>query len=272
MATPTSAAKLDLTTSPPIFVLPTHLQPEELHETEDLIYQSGGRITYDAKEARVFIGRVAQKKRAAFDLRAKGVWTEEAALPGVVVRLNGKDGDRVGEEGPARKKVKLSGSDDVGTSSRQRQASSSTASPPPDEFCHNEKPASRPFWPDASNHILVLKLAWLDACLTAGSLVPYQPYLVYSAKIIRKPDGESTPTTSPTNIKTNSTASSQSPPSAERLDPMPLRSSSAPGPKQPRCPLHAAAGATMRTAPHSTTHRGFTARQPPRWNTLPNTP
>src|SRR5882757_7022205 len=95
---------LDLKSSPPIFVLPTHLPAEELHETEDLIFQSGGTLTYDAKEARVFIGRVTQKKRAAFELRSRGVWSEEAALP--EIRLEAGDVEAAREGGPARKKVK----------------------------------------------------------------------------------------------------------------------------------------------------------------------
>src|ERR1700761_2915091 len=105
MAT-SASRKLDLSSSPPIFVLPTHIQPDELHNTEDLIYQSGGKTAYDAKEARLFVGRVAHKKRAAFDLRAKGVWTEEAALPDKTP--GGAPGNETAERGPARKKAKIS--------------------------------------------------------------------------------------------------------------------------------------------------------------------
>src|ERR1700753_854744 len=105
MAT-SASRKLDLSSSPPIFVLPTHIQPDELHNTEDLIYQSGGKPSYDAKEARLFVGRVAQKKRAAFDLRAKGVWTEEAALPELA--HDSKPPDSAVDQSPARKKARLS--------------------------------------------------------------------------------------------------------------------------------------------------------------------
>ncbi len=199
MAASSPAHSLDLSSSPPIFVIPTHLQPEELHETEDHIYHSAGHITYDAKEARLFIGRVAQKKRAAFDLRAKGVWTEEAALPEPA--QTARRGDEAAEEGPARKKVRLSkDGGSMGSSKTRRRASSSTVSAS-SEASHPEQHSPEVLWPDLSNHVLVLKLAWLDTCVKEGKMVPFKPYIVYSARIIPKPEGESTPKTSPTHAK-----------------------------------------------------------------------
>ena len=198
----TSAAafrRLDLSSSPPMFVLPTHLRPEELHETEDRIYQAGGKITYDAKEARLFVGRVAQKKRAAFDLRAKGVWTEEAALPEAETEQDGRHDEEVIEEGPSRKRLKLSAIEDgAGASGSRRRASSSTVSASTEVFIHDGASSTQSFWPNLLGHVLVVKLAWLDTCLKEGSLVPFKPYVVYSAKIMPRPDGESTPKTSPT--------------------------------------------------------------------------
>ncbi|KAH0843723.1 putative terminal deoxynucleotidyl transferase [Fonsecaea pedrosoi] len=194
MATSHSPSLLSLASSPPIFILPTHLKPEELHDTEDLVVQAGGKLTYDTKEARIFIGRVAQKKRAAFDLRARGVWTEEAALP--ERSTDGEAGHRQAEvEVPARKKLKLA--DHVGSdrrSTRHRRTSSSTFSPSSDISINDGtfSPAQI-FWPDLSTHILILKLSWLEACVKEGRLLPYQPYIVYAARIVTKPAGEVSP-------------------------------------------------------------------------------
>lgn len=186
MANSETPRRLDLSSAPPIFVLSSHLRPEELHETEDLIYQSGGKLTYDAKEARLFIGRIAQKKRAAFDLRTKGVWTEEEATLPEPDHSSARDDEASleEEEGSSRKKIKLS---DHSLRSKGRNSNTVAASP--------SSPQS--FWPDLSNHLLVLKLAWLDACRKEGVLVSYKPYTVYRAKIIPRPDGEVTPKTSP---------------------------------------------------------------------------
>jgi DNA polymerase IV len=189
-----ATVKLDLTSSPPIFVLPTHLQPEELHETEDILYQAGAQLVYDAILARVFVGKVTQKKRAAFDLRAKGVWTEEAALP--EVSAGGGEDDWTIREAPARKRARLRKSDDAVPSSRHRRGSSSTMfASISSELDQPHGPAH--LWPDMSTHVLVLKLAWLDACIKEGRMVSFKPYTVYTARIVSRPDGGGSAKTSP---------------------------------------------------------------------------
>ncbi|OQV10888.1 hypothetical protein CLAIMM_14810 [Cladophialophora immunda] len=194
MATSQSPHPLDLTSSPPIFILPTHLKPKELHETEDLIVHSGGHLTYDANEARLFIGKVSQKKRAAFDLRARGVWTEEAALPESSSNGPG-DHEQAVDEGPSRKKPKLADRPSkTQPSTRRRRLSSSTISASSEEPLNDgPSPPAPVLWPDLSIHILILKLSWLEACLKEGHLLPYQPYIVYAARIIPKPAGEVSP-------------------------------------------------------------------------------
>ncbi|EXJ64066.1 hypothetical protein A1O7_00402 [Cladophialophora yegresii CBS 114405] len=222
MAPSTSSHRIDLSSAPPVFVLQSHLQPEELHETEDLIYQSGGHITYDAKEARLFVGRVARKTRAAFDLRVQGVWTEDSALP--EHGRNGNGNNHPPDEGPPKKKARLSSDHGAGPSTIHRQASSSTVSASPERSPQDAARSPEVIWPDLSNHIIVVKLAWLDACSKEGKLVPYKPYVVYTAKIVPRPDGETTPKTSPTHTtyaKVGSTTASQasSPSRSSRPDP-----------------------------------------------------
>ncbi|EWG47161.1 DNA polymerase IV [Fusarium verticillioides 7600] len=50
---------------PRIFLLPTHLKPEELHELEDRI----PTLTYDINEAEIVLGKISQQRRAEFELR-----------------------------------------------------------------------------------------------------------------------------------------------------------------------------------------------------------
>lgn len=193
---------LDLTSSPPIFVLPTHFKPDELHETEDLIFQCGGTLTYDPTEARVFIGRVAQKKRAAFELRARKVWTEEASLPdsGRSYRNDADEDTRA--DGPARKKLKRGEAEhDLRASTRQARKRSGSVSAASD--VSTKSAPTRFLWPDLSDHVMILKLAWLEECLTQEHLLAFEPYIVYTAKIIPNPTGEVSPTKPP--VSTRST-------------------------------------------------------------------
>ncbi|KIX05916.1 uncharacterized protein Z518_03890 [Rhinocladiella mackenziei CBS 650.93] len=193
-----SSHTLNLKSVPPIFILPTHLQPQELHETEDSIFKAGGSLTYDPKEARIFIGRINQKKRAAFELRARGIWTEEATLP--------EPSQEAHNEGPTRKKRKVSMTEDS-VSAAARSISTSPGASVIDTVSLTFPP--RPFWPDLTNRILILKISWLEACLKQAKLVPYKPYVIYNAKVISKPTGpmpETGSTSSPSRPTPNVTA------------------------------------------------------------------
>ncbi|KAK7885411.1 hypothetical protein LTR67_010589 [Exophiala xenobiotica] len=199
MPPPERTAGFTLNAAPPIYVLPSHLLSEDLHETEDLIFSLGGSLTYDPKEARIFLGKVGHKKRAAFDLRAKGVWTEESALPEVEVEQGSNNGEAEEEDGPPRKRVKTGWIErDVKAETRGgegRKSSTSSTASSDRSTSTNSPPPQQVSWPDLANHIVVLKLGWLESCINQGRVVPYKPYIVYSAKLISNPAGE--PSSSP---------------------------------------------------------------------------
>lgn len=90
----------DLSACPPVFVLSTHLSLAELHDVEERLLSRGARLTYDIAEAGLVLGKVGQKKRAALELRARGVWTEESARKEVEAddENHGDDDDGPGED------------------------------------------------------------------------------------------------------------------------------------------------------------------------------
>ncbi|KAI7083971.1 DNA polymerase beta-like protein [Hortaea werneckii] len=91
-------ADLDLSHCPPIFVSATYFDTDDLHDLEDDLAEAGATLTYDAQEAGIVITKVLKPKRVQFDLRAKGVWTEEV-----------KPEEAVGEEnGHVKKRRKVS--------------------------------------------------------------------------------------------------------------------------------------------------------------------
>lgn len=65
---------------PPIFVFPTHLTLEELNAVEDLLARHSAPLTYSISEASLVLGKIRQKKRAALELRSRGLWTEELPI------------------------------------------------------------------------------------------------------------------------------------------------------------------------------------------------
>ena len=79
---------------PPIYLLPTHLDTERLHELEEQI----PTLTYDPREAAVIIGNISKPARALFELRRRKLSFKELDLHGCT------------DAAPGAKRLKLSDS------------------------------------------------------------------------------------------------------------------------------------------------------------------
>lgn len=190
---------------PPIFVLSTHLTLDELHRVEDILGNRGARLTYDVSEARLVLGRVGQKKRAALELRSRGVWTEEVPVvsssgggPSPVKRRrvqghrpSGLQVDEVdlsteteGEEDGMKSKH------DPGRHLRKQKSPSPSAI----SVASTASTASADSV-DQTDVIIVAKLEWLDKSLQARELVPIDPFVVYQARKTEKPTSTKAATT-----------------------------------------------------------------------------
>jgi DNA polymerase IV len=174
---------MSLNALPPIYILPTHLTVDELHQLEDEVIDLGAAFTYDAKEAKMFLGKVERKTRAAFDLRARGVWTEET-----VVKV----------EQPARKRRRLTNSPPIvaisDTESEAGDDGHSEGATLPEALSAQPLVAEDEFrLPELQNRVLVVKLNWLHESLRHHRLLPVEPFVVYDARPVQKPDGEQTP-------------------------------------------------------------------------------
>ncbi|RMZ04550.1 hypothetical protein D0860_06332 [Hortaea werneckii] len=97
-------AHLDLSSCPPIFVSATYFDTDDLHDLEDDLAEVGATLTYDAREAGIIMTKVLKPKRVQFDLRAKGVWTEE-------VKAEEPAGE---EDGLSKKRQKVSKAENDG--------------------------------------------------------------------------------------------------------------------------------------------------------------
>ncbi|PLB47153.1 terminal deoxynucleotidyl transferase [Aspergillus steynii IBT 23096] len=205
-------SRLDLKSLPLVFVLPTHLSLDALHSVEDHLVRGAAHLTYDVSEAGLVLGRLSHKKRAALELRARGVWTEEVL-----------DSDLAGGRGrgdePPSKKARVStgnepnglalegkGSYLTGPAKEVVELDTETESEEDGMEGHRvEKHLKRPQSESVSSgatrkedFILVVKLDWLDRCLTSDSLLPMDPYLIYRARKIARP--ATSPSTKSTSI------------------------------------------------------------------------
>lgn len=142
-------ARLEMAKSlpfPRIYLLPTHLEPQELHYFEDAV----SSLTYDIHEAELIVGKISRPARAEFELRRRklnvrlrperdGQSTTASISPGPVGALQEYPG-------PKRRKI-------VDAQHSNYQA------------VENKR-------------IQVLKLSWLIDCLAQRKILPVDNYLL----------------------------------------------------------------------------------------------
>lgn len=165
---------------PPIFLLPAHLQPEQLLELEEQIPS----LTYDIHEAEIILGSVSKPGRARFELRRAKLDTEP-------VEHRICEQDEGGDE-PSHKRRKLD-TENSGT-----------------KFLDTENRKT----------VKVLRLQWLHDSLEEGQVLPLDGYLVYEGIIREQAtESQTSPKTQSTLERAAAAAASVSPRSSRRYGP-----------------------------------------------------
>lgn len=194
----------DFSNLPPTFVLPAHLAPDKLHDVEDRLLVRGAPLTYDAREARVFVGRVERERRAVLELRSRGVWTKE-----IVVVAAAADAERLEDEegrsaGKRPRLEEVAGEREEGRVEGDvveiTDESSTESESEPRELRRGRRQMldTRPRSRDDGDIVRVVTTAWLDASVAAGRVLPFQKYTVYRGRIVQeKPLQSQTPSDRP---------------------------------------------------------------------------
>ncbi|KAK8161595.1 hypothetical protein IWX90DRAFT_438141 [Phyllosticta citrichinensis] len=178
-------SQLDLSSLPPVFVLPTHFSVDDLHECEDKLAEYGARMTYDIQEAKIVIGKVGTKRRAQLELRSRKLFTKETTpTKPESSTLNPQPRE------PPLKRRKIDDHSDRDSSTEDEPEAQSTA--------HTKAPCSGPsslstLAPSSAgngasadlfddNHVKVVRMDWIDDSSRTGKLLPLKDYLVYEGE------------------------------------------------------------------------------------------
>jgi DNA polymerase IV len=206
---------LDLGSIPPIAVLTAHLNADEERLLKETLRLYDAPLTTDVSRAKVFIGKVGTKRRAEFELRSRKLVVAEAAK---------RPASPVKATASSHKKRKLdeslarSFSADRGDSTTEDEAAEDTETE--DETPQEKVPIlsrpepTNPMFEDHSRDdvIWVVKVDWLEACVTAGYMVPLQDNLVCKCKVLDRPKSQNTKS-----IKAVFTAAVKGAPSSKTL-------------------------------------------------------
>ena len=204
-------SQLDLSHLPPIFVSATHFEHDDLHELEDELAAAGAILTYDLSEARIVLSKALSKKRIAFDLRAKGLWTEEVQPRDARLHVLDAGTDGTSDERPTKRRMldatqrfshdigktqaKAIVVDDEDTDSDveviECMTSKVSAAARPSGMSSQTADASTTL-ADDHDTIRVIRMNWFEDSLKAGFPLPLDHYITYLARSIPKPVTEAT--------------------------------------------------------------------------------
>ncbi|KAF4808602.1 DNA-directed DNA/RNA polymerase mu [Colletotrichum siamense] len=148
---------------PLIFLLPTHLDADRLHELEEKIPS----LTYDIKEAEVILGNISKRQRALFELRQRKLQTVpvEAATESQ-------------PPGSSHKRKRDEGSSDRDSSAHTEDGhrNGSAAWPIPQTLLKSLE----------VNIVRVVKLNWLTESLDQGRVLPLRDFVIYEGPFIEE--------------------------------------------------------------------------------------
>lgn len=185
-SSPESAAQtISLETCPLIFVLPTHLSLEELHDVEELLTRCAAPLTYDIKESEIVLGKVSQKKRTILELRSHGLWTEEIQTTGTNPSVKRRRvSDNLGVLPVNQPQIiDLSQETEDEDGGNSTQASTKSLKPPQTQLEDLSTTA-------VENSIRVVKLNWLYESIKTNRIMPLCPFTVYYARKVSRLDKE----------------------------------------------------------------------------------
>ncbi|KAH7379395.1 hypothetical protein DE146DRAFT_317376 [Phaeosphaeria sp. MPI-PUGE-AT-0046c] len=190
---------LDLSNIPSIAILSAHFTDDESRILHETLRQYDAPLTTDVSRAKVFIGKVGTKRRAEFELRSRKLKVEEVA-PGK------RPPSPVKTSKPLRKRRRLAVRAD--NSSETEHEDSTTEDEDVEDNAHGSvttyevmrahSPVSAVIerrhdvssvfqGDDTSDIAWVVKVDWLESCVTAGHLVPLGESLVYKCKVLERP-------------------------------------------------------------------------------------
>ncbi|KAI8964869.1 Nucleotidyltransferase [Daldinia sp. FL1419] len=166
---------------PPIYLLPTHIEPEKLPELESRI----PTLTHDIDEAVIILSKISNRERAKFELRRKNIPTEDVDLP-VGSPLTPET--QVDDLSPPPKRIKLSSSISPRLARGRGETTISQGENLGDVTSNVSRAGCEGYGlgdtidEDDDSTIKVVKLSWFMDCLAQDSILPTDNYLVYQGR------------------------------------------------------------------------------------------
>ena len=174
-------SELDLSVLPPIHVLPTHLEDEERWKLEEQLLEYRAPLTDAVPDAKIFLTKIERKKRAAFELRSHGIWTEE--VPSTTSDQQYSESSIAGRK---RKHAETKESKTMPDDSSTESESGPREDPPRKPVSVPESSTQNFLETDFEGLLKLVRLSWLGDCIKSRKILPLSSYIIYIAKPVSK--------------------------------------------------------------------------------------
>lgn len=212
---------LDLSSVPLIGVLSAHFKGDEEDSIKATLRRHGAQVTTDVSKVKVFIGKVGTRKRAEFELRSRKLEVEEVVelkrTASPTENLSKRSASPFDNDRTPQKRSKATGSaiqpitihDEGSTTEDEAVEGSETEdkgserapeeiqeTPMTSPIVHNHMPTAPQILFENNSEedlIWVVKVDWLNQCLSAGLLVSLGENLILKCKVKRRPPASLSP-------------------------------------------------------------------------------
>ncbi|KXL49055.1 MAG: hypothetical protein FE78DRAFT_86559 [Acidomyces sp. 'richmondensis'] len=185
--------KFDLSQFPLVYVSATHLNTFELHNLEEELINCGVSITHDVRKAKIILSKVEKKARIAFDLRARGLWTEEVepdefhtTKPPLEKKrkLKSNTGEAENAKRCRKEVIAIDGEDSEIRETFEKVENASKREVSVEAL---PMPLIASLVPTPADIVQVVKLKWFEDSRNAKKLLPIQDYTTYTCRRIEHP-------------------------------------------------------------------------------------
>ncbi|KAF1939667.1 Nucleotidyltransferase [Clathrospora elynae] len=190
---------LDLSGLPPIAIFTAHLKDEEERTLKKTLRQYDAPLTTDISRAKIFIGKVGTKRRAEFELRSRKLVVEEALAlkrPASPVKAKGHSSKRRKVGVTSARSIPADERDSTTEDEVVEDSETEDEAPNAKHYTPLSSPSNfdggvynTPIFETSSNDdvVWVVKFDWVEACISAGHLLPLSENLVYKGKVLERP-------------------------------------------------------------------------------------
>ncbi|KAJ8118993.1 hypothetical protein OPT61_g137 [Boeremia exigua] len=180
---------LDLSRIPPIAILSAHLKDEEERRLKETLRQFHAPLTTDVSVAKIFIGKVATKRRAEFELRSRKLTVEEHVTPKRPASPVDSSGHAGKKSRVSREHLTLDGTNDDETLTEDHFGHKALRNQTESTGLNTASAQILPLFEHSTGEdiVWVIRVDWLEQCMQTGQLLPLTDKLVYTGRVRERP-------------------------------------------------------------------------------------